>query len=439
MEAEIDETGYDGATNSIPPNYIDIAIGPHGEYAYDALDRLIEETSDPGSYLFGYDGVGNRISANKNQQIDSYDYQAASNQLTAINGTAQIRDAAGNLIAEGQRSFQYHQSGRLYNVMESGNEIAAYIYNAQGQRTQKSGPSTTYLYHYDQAGRLIYETASTGSSISYIWDDQIPVAQITTTDTSVDTLIYLHTDHLGTPRLATSGGGRGINIDWRWNGTGFGEGAPIEVSGKGWSAKTTIVNLRMPGQYYDQETGYFYNWNRYYDPTIGRYITSDPIGLQGGMNTYGYGLQNPLYWIDLYGLDTIVVDSNSGTLTHYGDRTDIVDDVVGNYNYTSGIDGVTDPSIPWQGPIPPGSYTLNPNEISRGGWLRSLTGDWGNYRVPLHPDSNTNTYNRDGFFLHGGVDPGSAGCIDVGLYDTVILGPNGPIFNHDGPVTVIIK
>ncbi len=107
-----------------------------------------------------------------------------------------------------------------------------------------------------------------------------------------DTLTYLHADHLQTARLATD---QSQAIVWRWEGSAFGDTPAEELS-------TVTVNLRFPGQYYDQETGLHYNWNRYYDPATGRYITSDPIGFAGGINPYGYVTSNPLRFIDPLGL-----------------------------------------------------------------------------------------------------------------------------------------
>ena len=104
---------------------------------------------------------------------------------------------------------------------------------------------------------------------------------------------------------------RESRIVWLWESDAFGNGAANEdVDGDG---RTVKFPLRFPGQYYDKETGLHYNWHRYYDPTIGRYITSDPIGLDGGMNTYSYVDSNPLMYSDPYGLASFF-----GAEGHYG-------------------------------------------------------------------------------------------------------------------------
>ncbi|WP_460534051.1 RHS repeat-associated core domain-containing protein [Chitinimonas naiadis] len=107
----------------------------------------------------------------------------------------------------------------------------------------------------------------------------------------------MHSDHLGTPRLLTNASQKAV---WAWQGEPFGAdqaNEDPESTGTKYS-----FNLRFPGQYYDVETGNHYNLNRDYDPKVGRYVQSDPIGLAGGINTYAYVGGNPLSGIDPLGL-----------------------------------------------------------------------------------------------------------------------------------------
>lgn len=104
-------------------------------------------------------------------------------------------------------------------------------------------------------------------------------------------MYYIHTDHLGTPQVLTDSDQQ---VVWEGRQMPFGELH---------SQQGTITQpLRFPGQYADPETGFHYNYYRDYDPSKGRYIQSDPIGLWGGINTYGYVLQNPMTSYDPNGL-----------------------------------------------------------------------------------------------------------------------------------------
>ncbi|MCB9976908.1 MAG: hypothetical protein H6858_04825 [Rhodospirillales bacterium] len=133
---------------------------------------------------------------------------------------------------------------------------------------------------YDNSGNLIRE---------YVWLNGELLAQVDAG--SPEVLTYLHTDHLMTPRAGSNAAGSTV---WTWDSGAFGKEA---------ATGSTTVNLRFPGQYFDSETGLHYNWNRYYNPAIGRYVSSDPIGLAGGLNTFGYAGQSPVNIIDFAGLD----------------------------------------------------------------------------------------------------------------------------------------
>ena len=129
-----------------------------------------------------------------------------------------------------------------------------------------------------------------GQILLAMWAEVLPTAEAVVPNGK---LYYIHTDHLGTPQAMTSEAG---SVVWRATYGPFGQ-ASIDPS------STVEMNIRFPGQYYDQETGLHYNYFRTYDPSTGRYIESDPIGLEGGLNTYAYAYSNPLRYIDPLGLE----------------------------------------------------------------------------------------------------------------------------------------
>jgi RHS repeat-associated protein len=109
--------------------------------------------------------------------------------------------------------------------------------------------------------------------------------------TPQDAVYYYLNDHLGTPLKVLDESGI---VAWQADYESFGCANNITQS--------FINNFRFPGQYDDHETGMLYNYHRYYDPAIGRYLTPDPIGLEGGINLYAYVNNDPVNFIDPLGL-----------------------------------------------------------------------------------------------------------------------------------------
>jgi len=132
---------------------------------------------------------------------------------------------------------------------------------------------------------------SSNPANGYVIADGIRLLATNSTNSSQAGIFYVHNDHLGTPRVITDDQ---QTVVWQAHYDPFGK-ASI-------TTETIVNNIRFPGQYFDAESGLYYNYYRYYDPTTGRYITSDPIGLAGGLNTYGYVDGNPLGFIDPFGL-----------------------------------------------------------------------------------------------------------------------------------------
>ncbi len=262
------------------------------DYSYDAADRLTGSLGAYGSLGFEYDANSNRIAFVDDGLRDDYEIRFSNNWLLETGNGSVVRsyDANGNQIQAGADVFTYDSQNRLVSATVDG-VTAEYGYNHLHQRVTKALNGHVRLMLYDQAGNLLSEVDSaTGQALAeYVSLDGAPLAYI-----EAGNIYQIHVDHLGTPQVLTDGTGQ---IAWEAHYTPFGRAA---VASQG-----PTFNLRFPGQYFDTETGLHYNWHRYYDPATGRYITSDPIGLLGGLNTYGYVGGNPLIHIDPLGLEKI--------------------------------------------------------------------------------------------------------------------------------------
>ncbi|MFI4954842.1 MAG: RHS repeat-associated core domain-containing protein, partial [Gammaproteobacteria bacterium] len=237
-------------------------------------------------YRFGYSG--NRLSSwqkNGNYQTVNYTTQG---ELTGTYVGISSYDAAGRRRAE---------SG----VPGSSQYTAAYFdYNHKNERTYKGGNLSYSQYVYDENSHLIGEYDVAGNMVvEYIWLDDRPVAAIY----PGNVVVYIVTDHQNKPR-------RGINattqqVVWKWDPDAFGV---IQPNG------SVTINLRFPGQYYDVQSGLYYNHNRYYNPELGRYMEPDPLGMKPGLNPYAYAGNDPVNKTDPTGLDSVGQNIDAGAM-----------------------------------------------------------------------------------------------------------------------------
>ncbi|MBL8299632.1 MAG: RHS repeat protein [Rhodanobacteraceae bacterium] len=278
-------------------------------YDYDALNRLTRaQVSDNRDYRYSYDATGNRTALMHNSATTSYGYVSNTHRLNATTGASARSysyDAAGNTTARDSDTLSYDARGRL--VGYAGAASSSYLINALGQRVQKDASIGLLQFAYDSSGALLGEYLDGGSGKEYVYLDGLLVGVIARLDKGKERHA-IYADHLGTPRAAEHIDTEVLTWEWPLTGAPFGEDPP--APGSSVITPTDIpldMNLRFPGQYLDEESGLHYNYFRDYDPTIGRYVESDPIGLRGGVNTYGYTLQNPGKFSDPDGLAAAAV------------------------------------------------------------------------------------------------------------------------------------
>jgi RHS repeat-associated protein len=282
---------------------------PTETYSYDPLYRLGSVTEASGTTLesYTYNSTGDRLSKTASiaePGTGTYSYTSGTHQLIAVGSTARANDANGNTTSSASGSstlgFGYNARNRMTIVQSNGTTVGMYTYNAMGQRIGKIATTPTAVterYSY-QGNHLLSEYGTTNRD--YVWLGGLLVATVdnTTVGTATTTTTnYVHVDGLGTPRAVTNSAG---TVVWQWAyvGNPLGQQPPTSTTGY-------VLNLGFPGQYYDAETGLYYNMHRDFDSGTGRYLQSDPKGLHGGQaSTYAYVDGNPLSSMDPLGLES---------------------------------------------------------------------------------------------------------------------------------------
>ncbi|MDY7091564.1 MAG: RHS repeat-associated core domain-containing protein [Acidobacteriota bacterium] len=323
------------------------------DYGYQDFQYFLTAGDGPwGDLAWTYDRIGNRLTETRDTATDTYAYQP-----NGASGNTAILDTI-TLASTGTKTYTYGPAGHLEQVTAPANEIT-FLSDAAGRLTRLERPagdaSSDFLYDgrsfltsaaADSLSEIFTDgfeagdgscwTSSTGSDIGagtadcstdpslttvyssegllhavthftgptedstryYLYFAGQPVAQMDVPVGAATTTTWLTVDHLGTPVLATDEAGAVL-----WQG-GF-EPFGADYSG----ASVAGVDLRFPGQWEDEVwgeasegAGVGYNVYRWYEPGTGRYGRVDPLGLEGGLNLFAYGLSNSIVRRDPLGL-----------------------------------------------------------------------------------------------------------------------------------------
>ncbi len=280
------------------------------------LTHVREGANGPLLQAYAYDATGNRTARTDGGTTTPYSYSFAGpgpgrHYLQSVGAQTRGYDSVGNTTRIGAssapavREFDYDDANRIHAVRHDGVVAMRYLYNAMGERVHKAGSGIAVATLYDEDGKWIGDYGANGQPIQQVvWLDDLPVGLLVGAGAN-QKLYYIEADALGTPRVVIDPV-RNVAV-WNWNlaDEAFGDSAPNQdVDGDG---TAFVFDMRFPGQRYDSATGLNYNYFRDYDPGTGRYAQSDPIGLDGGMSTYGYANGSPLVYSDPEGMFAALV------------------------------------------------------------------------------------------------------------------------------------
>jgi len=277
------------------------------------LTGVVDNASSGRGATYTYTDAGRLASASGPWGADSYTYDAAGNRLdqardiggTITHITATLSPTSNRIDSVTDDSsttavtygYQYNARKRLSVLKKNGTDAAWYGYDYAGRRVWRSVFGTTTVqthYIFDEDGRLLAEhDGATGAVVrEYVWLDDEPLAMIDSSSGTAQTY-FIHSGQIGEPLVMTDASKAKV-----WD-------AYVEPYGQAqvFGTPSAGLDLRLPGQWLQAETGGLHqNWHRDYDPSLGRYIEADPLGIEAGQNVYAYVDGRPAEYIDRTGL-----------------------------------------------------------------------------------------------------------------------------------------
>ncbi|WP_051817856.1 DUF6531 domain-containing protein [Kitasatospora sp. NRRL B-11411] len=314
----VQQRTYSYRSDGMPSAVTDLLRGRR-DFELTPAGRVTRVSAESWSETYAYDRLGNITRAHDTRTPDS--------------ATAGERAYGGSLLhSAGRTSYEYDEQGRLVRrlvrTLSGQRREWRYSWNAEDQLVGLATPDRgSWSYSYDPVGRRAakwrlgeggevlektffawdgtqlaeqYRALPDGSRHSVTWDwDPGAWKALSQTERDwdegapgVDERFYaIVTDLVDAPSELVTADGRVV-----WSGDS-------DLWGRRRDGHDGAVScpLGRPGQYYDAESGLEYNYFRYYDPSTGRYLSSDPLGLDGGPNPHAY-VPNPLFFIDPLGL-----------------------------------------------------------------------------------------------------------------------------------------
>lgn len=302
-------------------------------YSYNPLgQRVLKTLANATKEIYHYDQSGQLIAVTDGAGTTLREYIYWSNQQIAFTNTVQGQSIAAQTLDEANVSFQGAHVIATTNAGYTGSGFIDYVGEGSASWSVNAPATASYnltlRYGLSGADRplVLKVDGNTIATINFVssplwttWKtktvtlnltagqhtialhtsglsgpnvDKVDLAAVNPVTTTSTSLYYVHSDHLNTPQVITN---QNQQVVWMGNYEPFGKLAAN-------TNNSIEIFSRFPGQYVDPETGLYYNYFRDYDPSIGRYIESDPIGLRGGINTYAYVQGNPLKYSDPLGL-----------------------------------------------------------------------------------------------------------------------------------------